>query len=184
MKNNIEIEYKTLLDETEYKRLKNHYLSFPSVTQKNTYYDTADRQLARQNISLRIREIAKAFTLTIKIPKNNLQREIECPLSANSVSAIFASPAENLISEYCSDKLEVLGTLETERVSIPLARAILCLDKNFYLSLIDYELEYELLPGISEDSASYHKLLKEFGISEKKAKGKFFRFIQALDNDI
>jgi len=184
MKHFLEIEYKSLLNEEEYKKLKEQFSAFSSVVQINTYFDTEDRSLYNQNISLRIRQISDEFILTIKHPSGEHVQEFNAVLSDNKLSTLIHHPLiEKYIFPHISREIAILGALTTFRVTIPYRQGILCLDQNDYLNQTDYEIEYELSEGYNNDYEGFQLFLYQHGIDEKKAKGKFFRFIQALDND-
>jgi Uncharacterized protein conserved in bacteria len=184
MEHFLEIEYKSLLNEREYKKLKEQFSSFSSVVQINTYFDTEDRSLCKQNISLRVRQINDEFILTIKHPSGEHVQEYNAVLNDNKLSSLILHPLiEKYIFPYISREIAILGALTTSRITIPYRQGILCIDQNDYLNHTDYEIEYELSEGFNNDYEGFQLFLNQHGIEEKKAKGKFFRFIEALDND-
>src|SRR5699024_1286494 len=65
----IEIEFKTLIDEhTFYKLLETLPFSNKSVVQINHYFDTKHMSLKKHKSALRIREKDDSYTLTLKQP--------------------------------------------------------------------------------------------------------------------
>ena len=185
MKDFLEIEYKSLLSETEFGKLKKQFSEFPPILQTNTYFDSEDRSLYQQHISLRIRQMNGEFVLTIKHPYGEHVQEYNAEIADSKLSTLVSHPyIEKYINPYISREIGVLGTLSTSRISIPFRQGVLCLDQNMYLNKIDYELEYELNENCTDDYEGFLFFLAQYEIDEKKAKGKFFRFIQALDNDI
>ena len=185
MKDFLEIEYKNLLSELDYEKLKKQFSEFSPVLQTNTYFDTEDRSLYQQHISLRIRQIDNEYILTVKHPNGEHVQEFNAEMNDNKLSSLVRHPyVEKYVNPYISREIGDLGTLSTSRISVPYRQGVLCLDRNVYLDQIDYELEYELSEGSEDDYEGFHLFLSQHGINERKAKGKFFRFIQALDNDI
>ena len=184
MENMIEIEYKTLLSFEEYRRTRDVYSSYAPILQANTYFDTPTRSLFHHGISLRIRTIKDSHTLTIKFPHGEHVEEWSESVATCTVQELNHPLIYTHIAPFLSEEINCLGTLLTSRIIIPYRKGILCLDENTYLNRVDYELEYELMEGYSEDNEGYQGILQQLEIEEKKAKGKFFRFIQLLDNDI
>jgi len=185
MSRNFEIEYKNLLTQATYQRMKSYYSLYFPIIQENTYFDTNSRTLFQKGISLRIRQLNQSYTLTLKLPINHYVEEYEALVASANICEIMHHP---LVIKYVfpliQEELLSLGTLHTSRVEVPYRKGLLCIDHNHYLNHEDYELEYELATGITEDSFGFQQLLNQFEIPEKKAKGKFFRFIQILDSDI
>jgi Uncharacterized protein conserved in bacteria len=67
----LEIEFKSLLGEKDYRRLCDHYqLAEKNFhTQTNVYFDTVDQQLQAQRCGLRIRKYATHGEITLKTPQ-------------------------------------------------------------------------------------------------------------------
>src|SRR5690625_2716737 len=69
MAEEIEIEFKTLINEEDFERLRTKLPFFEKpIIQTNYYFDTIDYSLKRQPCALRIREKENNYTLTLKQP--------------------------------------------------------------------------------------------------------------------
>ncbi|MCF0117691.1 MAG: CYTH domain-containing protein, partial [Bacilli bacterium] len=68
MSTNIEIENKALISKDEYQKLINYYSKYNCtyIEQTNYYIDTINKDLIRLGLSLRIRNIANDYELTLK----------------------------------------------------------------------------------------------------------------------
>lgn len=71
-----------------------------------------------------------------------------------------------------------IGILETQRNEYIIDDTVLCLDKNEYNGIIDYELEIEFQDQVDE---SVMQTLNEMGLSfDKTVDGKFTRFCKTI----
>lgn len=68
MAENLEIEFKTMLSQSEYQQLITHYqlTATDFKTQTNSYFDTPDFQLKAKNCGLRIRRYENLAEYTLK----------------------------------------------------------------------------------------------------------------------
>src|SRR5699024_5559459 len=72
----IEIEFKTLIDEhTFYKLLETLPFPIKPVVQTNHYVDTKHKTLKKHKSALRIREKDESYTLTLKQPQTRSELE-------------------------------------------------------------------------------------------------------------
>lgn len=71
MKNHLEIEYKTLLTKSEYKRLLTDFSDVSPILQTNHYIDTPDLDMKNHRFSLRIRTFEDSAELTLKFHKKS-----------------------------------------------------------------------------------------------------------------
>lgn len=179
---------KIILKEEQYEKLKNIYDWHKNLVQVNYYYDNRDYQMGDRGITIRVREINRRFYLQAKIPvtyKNSLhikeeyEKEIDfLPLSI-SQKELYQLTGNEIYD------VELLGKLETERFICNWKDDVeICLDKNKYLNIGDYELEIEYK---GKYPVYLMEKLQEIGVYEaSKAEGKFTRFIreyQRKDNE-
>lgn len=162
MKPHFEIEYKTLITENQWQLLVKAFPEAQQIEQTNIYFD-ATPSLQNQGIACRIRQIEDTFLFTLKVkdPSHPGIEEIEfplpsCSLSNPKVQALFESRA--------LPPLQEIGRLHTTRYLVDLEKGFLCIDKNTYNHHLDFEVEYELKDGFTEDQAFFVDLLKSFGI--------------------
>ena len=79
MKTNLEIEFKTAIDEKTYKKMINKFnLENSILKQTNHYFDTENEDLINQKIVLRIRQKGDQYKLTSKThtPEGALERHL------------------------------------------------------------------------------------------------------------
>lgn len=190
MAQEIEIEYKNLLNKREFDHIL-HSLPFPKEvqTQRNHYFETADFSLKKNGCALRIREKNDNFTLTLKEPHETGLLETHDALTKqeayNWMNGKFT--AKEHTSKQLADKgllldeLIYLGSLVTKRRELNIDNVLLVLDYSEYNKISDYELEIEAL---SEESGreTMRDLLERFGITKRQTPNKIQRFYESRNN--
>lgn len=154
MPTNIEIEAKCLISENNYKKVLDLLESRKTNVVKNTnhYIDTDSFVLKDHGIGLRIRE-TDIFELTIKAPIAEGLLENKVLISKEQFDnfdkkGIFPDTS---ITEFIKmlnvdvNSLKIQAEMITERIEIKDFENVgtLCIDKNSYNGLVDYELELE-----------------------------------------
>ena len=180
MKQNREVEFKLLVDEATFLRIKAHFNPSVTILQTNHYFDTADMALKARHISARIRVFADHSELTFKrkdgIANDEMTFEVKGPTTA------FLDPqVKALLAQWgIVHPLFPIGVLKTERSLVHLTNGDLCLDVNHYHGLTDYELEYEVTGDEFTGLAEFQELLALFGLKWlKNAPAKVKRCVQA-----
>lgn len=184
----IEIEYKTLLDRTEFDQLTETFSHVPVFKQTNYYFDRPDRALRQAKLSLRIRTLADRAELTLKIPQDIGNLEHNLDLSLQEAEAMIADNrlTANSLTQLLTDRgfdltqIGCLGPLTTYRREVTLPIGLLALDENHYAGQVDYELELEVTDPEAGKQA-FHDFLKEQQIDFKYAKSKVVRFLKTLE---
>lgn len=184
----IEREYKFLLPEDEFQRLRRLAEElFPDTkpvrrTQINHYYDTPGRDIRKRDITLRVRQVGETFCAQVKLPlyggkglteKEELGRPLaELPQSIH-IHSLFSVLPE--IGECFPE-----GSLTTCRTTWrPRPGLRLEFDESRYLGKTDYELEIEYEPAEEE---AVRRLIRQLGLCPQgKPLGKVTRFFLALE---
>ncbi|CEG26119.1 CYTH domain-containing protein [Bacillus sp. B-jedd] len=185
MGQNIEIEFKNLLQKDEFERISEHFglLEDSFKKQVNHYFDTQEFSLKDKGSALRIREKGGQSILTLKQPHEEGLLETDQLLSQKEAEAVLeegALPAGRVAVEIgklgvnVSD-LSYFGTLATTRAELPYQNGLLVLDHSTYLDTEDYELEYEAAE-YSEGKQTFETLLHQLGIPERQTPNKIRRF--------
>lgn len=173
----LEKEIKIMLGEDEFERLKAVIRPEKVITQVNHYYFS--EECGRKRISVRVREVEGKCLLQVKLPVSNdgalaVREEIE-----RELSDVPEEIGREQLKEICGvDARAVrIGSLSTERyLSYSFKDVELCLDRNEYLGMTDYELEAEYTGEYPEEVIG---LLKSEGIdTERPARGKYSRFLE------
>ncbi|TMW74048.1 CYTH domain-containing protein [Alteribacter natronophilus] len=192
MNQEIEIEYKNLLDENEYSRLKDTFFTRDTpFSQTNHYFDTEDFLLKEHGSMLRIREKNSGYVLTLKQPHEKGLLETHQNLSENEADAAFNGSGipEGDVLHHLNKSLNVegrfltyLGSLTTKRLETEMDEGLLVLDESTYLGVTDYELEFE---SSDEDRGrkAFQQLLREFSIKERHTMSKSHRFFNRSRNN-
>jgi uncharacterized protein YjbK len=183
MKQNLEIEYKILISETLYEAFSARYPTKP-VSQTNVYFDTVYKALRKRHISCRIRTIGTLSELTFKIPAEEGKTEVN--FESIDPATIFNQTEVLLFLDQLGIKtpLSQQGSLTTIRSITPLTYGYLCLDKNHYNGLTDYEIEYEVTTDSKKGLAEFHQLLALFGLTyEKNCDSKIKRCLMTVQQD-
>lgn len=143
MKQNLEIEYKTLLTEDEYKRLQ-EYLDFSDAKkQVNFYYDTIGNELLSKSMMVRVR-VTDEYEFTLKIPQKDGVLEVEQIVPDQSIQD--NDDVKKLLETYGFDatKLVVVAKSTTYRQEFHDIYGVWCLDYTDFGHSFDFEIEYEL----------------------------------------
>jgi uncharacterized protein YjbK len=181
----LEIEFKNLLTELEYEKIKSHFNLNDSMffQQENHYFDTTNFTLKHNHSALRIRKKGDYFELTLKQPVP------EGLLETNQVLAEFEATAaleqnvlpKGQITDLLSkmdinpDQIQFFGTLTTKRTEWEYKDGLLVLDFSSYLNTNDYELEYEVI-NREIGYETFIELLSTLQIPIRKTDNKIMRF--------
>lgn len=187
--NQLEIEYKTLLTEEEYRSLLPDFKTTTPVEQTNYYIDSPDGAIKKARMSLRIRTFATAAEMTLKIPQTVGNLEYNQDLSLTTSQALlthFTLPVGEIYdlltqNGIATDTLSILGSLTTLRYEMETEIGLMALDKNTYADQLDYELEVEVTSA-QEGKENFDRYLEEKGIAFKYARSKVARFIATLSS--
>jgi uncharacterized protein YjbK len=185
MKTNLEIEYKALLTEQEYKVVLSHFNPSTRIDQTNYYYQSYS--VFNTKISARIRQINDNFELTFKIRQTKGKLEVNFDVPSNSAEHFNLPEVQQFLKAHHFYRTwNYIGELHTLRYVVQDTYGELCIDHNTYLDQEDYELEYEV--NTAYNPLAYPRfidILNQFSIKNEKAKAKFHRFILAkLNQDL
>ncbi|EPN1170287.1 CYTH domain-containing protein [Listeria innocua] len=181
----LEIEFRNLLTKEEYDRLIEDFRIKEDdfFEQTNFYLDTADFGLKERNSALRIRKLETQYQLTLKTPEARGLMETTKILAADQATAITdganipVGPVRDTLKEIGinHEDLQVFGSLKTIRAEKDYKKGLLVFDKNFYGSISDFDLEYEV-SDYDKGKEIFDKLLKEYQITNHPAENKVARF--------
>ncbi|RWZ55135.1 CYTH domain-containing protein [Halobacillus fulvus] len=188
MAQEIEIEFKNLLTENEYRKIY-HFLPFKSVElveQTNYYFETEDLSLKQQGAALRIRHKNGRWTLTLKQPHpeglletHDHLTEEEANLWIQSKFVEKAETAKQLAElNVRLNDLRYLGSLTTRRKELEYKGATIVLDHSLYYDQEDYELEVEA-PSKPVGETVIREILEACDIPDRVTDNKIKRFYQA-----
>jgi uncharacterized protein YjbK len=185
MSQNIEIEFKNMLTEEEFLRLKTHFLidSANFKKQINHYFDTPSFSLKDHHSALRIREKETEFEMTLKQPAAQGLLETNQQLSAAQAEEILSTGKllDGEVKEavckliHDADELHYFGSLTTERAEFDYKGGLLVLDHSYYLNTEDYEIEYEVTDE-TDGFRIFSEMLDELKIPVRTTDNKIKRF--------
>ncbi|MGG5369760.1 CYTH domain-containing protein [Enterococcus sp. AZ196] len=188
MSEEIEIEFKSMLTQNEYEGLLRYYdiTSDQFVIQTNLYFDTADFQLKKQGMGLRIRRFADSAEATLKIPRAVGLLEVTDDLTLAEVDRAlektrFAAEAGEILDRLKQLSISLLdlhliGKLITKRAEFIIPEGKLALDESWYGEMHDFELELEVSDAdFAEDE--FNQLLKTFDLPYRKTQNKIARAV-------
>ena len=145
MGKNIELEYKTLLTEEEFNRIKTNYPFNEPFKQVNHYFDTKSRDLSKRRSPCRIREVDNKLIFTLKTPNKIGVNEYECEVPSFDFNEIqLPEDILTALKDVNPKDLIEFGSLTTYRAVFETELATICLDENFYADIHDFEIEYEV----------------------------------------
>jgi len=185
MTTHLEIEFKTLLTNTEYELIRSYFSlqNTSPIKQTNIYFDTEDWFLKNKHIVLRVRIKEEMFELTLKIksPKGNI--EINEPITKEVYYDIVNKHIlpdgviKLTLKELNIDFASVKAELTTYRYELEYKNCLIALDKSYYYDQFDYELELEA-PDYDYGLTIFNELLEKFNLTLRKAKPKAVRAIE------
>lgn len=183
---NIENEVKILLNKEnffEFRDLFNN-VQIKKIWQTNYYFEDSNFNNLKNNKCIRIRKKCYNYTLTIKEKKKNIDDFHESLETNRSISKKEAKyyikqgiTTNDLNYDLNSNKFEYIGKLKTYRENIIEDDVEICFDINYYLGLIDYEIEFE---GEIQKINKLLKKYKKYLPSNKIKDGKYKRFVKKL----
>ncbi|MFE8700398.1 CYTH domain-containing protein [Cytobacillus sp. FJAT-54145] len=189
MSQNIEIEFKNLLTQEEFTKLKSFFQIEDSmfVKQINHYFDTPTFSLKELGCALRIREKNSTYEMTLKQPA--LEGLLETNQTLTSTEADVMLKTGLIPDGAVKDQLDRLnialqeivyfGSLSTERAETEYLNGLIVLDYSSYLNHHDYELEYEV-NHFETGEKHFLELLHTLDIPVRKTDNKIRRFYHAL----
>ena len=171
MEENLEIEFKILINKNTYHQIINDYKIDCSYQQTNYYL--MHPKLSELKYSLRIREKNNQYELTLKQPqtKGNLETNliIDKDIKDKIINhELINNEVFDILKQYHLDStmFKTDCFLTTLRKEIKTDNGLICIDYNQYNNYEDYELEYEVndylsgkqafLDFISQYNLSYH----------------------------
>ena len=188
MSQNVEKEFKNLLNKEEYEAL---IVAFDldetePTKQTNIYFDTPDFKLKGLNSGLRIRMYEDKGEITLKTPiQENEKLETNDDLTLDEAKTLVEAHLMKATGNV-ADKLKglgiapgdlvIIGQLSTIRYDFPGDKGTFFLDKSFYQDQMDYELEFES-ESLDEGALIFQNFLKLHGIKVRKAKQKIERML-------
>lgn len=189
MTQQIEIEFKNILEENEFLRLKKQFQfeEHDFNEQINHYFDTADFSLKEHQAALRIREKGENLILTLKEPAEVGLLETEQFLTKQEANElkdqgrIPPGPVKEQLSglPFSIERLDYFGSLTTCRAEKNYKNGLIVLDHSRYLEVEDFEIEYE----VTDEAAGkiiFEELLERFHIPKRETKNKVRRFYEKL----
>lgn len=188
MNQEIEIEFKNILSESEFTTIKKYFQLKDEQfkKQRNFYFDSPSFSLAKQSSALRIREKNGAYELTLKQPHKDGLLETNSPIRTEEALSfieknqfpVSASKMKTVLATIVNpNTLICLGELTTLRCEWKYGDGYLALDRSFYLGIEDFEIEYE----VTDKQKGFHcfiKLLNQLKIKQKPTKNKIKRFFE------
>lgn len=181
-----EKEIKILLNEEEYNKILNFFVWNKEYTQNNYYYGNLKETSAKSANTIRIREKKGKIFLQVKIRKverGSLHIQEEYERELEDIPSVVSKLELKELTEYdFPSDVYLLGVLSTTRRECCLfPDIIICLDKNNYFEMEDYEVEIEFTQYYPSQVIG---VLKEIGIiTNRKARGKYTRFLEKKDDE-
>jgi uncharacterized protein YjbK len=192
MPEELEIEFKNMLTQEEFQRVKKHLsLSEQAFTlQKNHYFDTPSNALRENHCALRIREKNGRYEFTLKQPSEEGLLETNQPVSEEETKKLLEQgiiPTGEVADALQKLKIDAekvfhFGTLSTSRAETGYKDGLMVLDYSFYLNNEDYELEYEVKERESGEE-NFKDFLKNMNIPFRTADNKVIRFLRAATSE-
>lgn len=174
---NKEIERKIILTKDEYLNINDKFKMKEEKIQVNYYFDTQDYSLAKKDETLRVRQSDQGLMLEYKFNKLYSEMVRECQEYTFSIKHLPLEVSSDMITPFYNrekNKFFLQGQLVTHRKIFSLDTVKICLDRNYYLGKIDFELEIE---GKSEEIIE--KNIEIFGWPHVPSSiGKYKRFLR------
>lgn len=177
-----EKELKVLLTNDQYLRLRNKFESKLIYNQINFYYSDENQIIKKKDITVRVREKEGKVSLQVKIPcgeQGLIHRKNEFQKTIDAIPMTIDGKILSEITALSLPDVSMKGYLITERRITKWGRHTeICLDRNQYLGIVDYELEVEYNDKIPGEIFS---VLENERISLVETKGKCSRFFEQFE---
>ncbi|MGN0650791.1 MAG: CYTH domain-containing protein [Oscillospiraceae bacterium] len=176
----VENEFKLMLNEEQYCRIKSAFEWDDRVEQTNYYYDNASLDLSERHITCRVRRIGSEHFLQMKLPNGAAYSriELESPLGNTLPEIITADMMQKLCGAENLPEVMLLGSLQTTRLCKHFEGAEIDLDKSVYFNQTDYELEIEFTDEqTARDLLEKVRAIAEISQSNEVCRGKIRRFL-------
>ena len=168
MKTNLEIEFKTLIDEATYLRMLELFNLVDNVFEQiNHYFDTENTDLISNHYVLRIRQKGQNYKLTSKSHSSEGAFEKHIFLTKEQALKMLDEGFDARIIDF-PYQVKKVAELTTYRTSIEYKNGRLFFDKNQYYGITDYEIEYEA-NAMEQGQIDFENFLKEQNIPYKKS---------------
>ena len=187
MDSQLEIEFKVLINQETYNKIRLDYQSLITKTYIQTNYYLTHPTLEKLKCMLRIREKENTYELTLKqkaklgnIETNiNITKEVKDKIFCHQMveNEIFT-----ILKQYDIDMttLENNYSLTTKRTDIILPLGLLSIDENQYLGTKDYEIEFEVT-DYQKGKEAFLEIIKPYNIVyTTNCDSKIKRVLQAL----
>ena len=139
----IESEFKVMLTEEQYEKIRAMYQWDREIEQTNYYYDTEDISLISSHITCRVRRIDGVHYLQMKLPTgveySRVEREQE--LGSELPDTLSSQMLCSLSGRNDMPEVQLLGGLTTFRSVKRFDGAEIDLDKSSYFGKTDHERE-------------------------------------------
>lgn len=190
MSQELEIEFKNMLTETEYHALLKLFGATKTdfFTQENFYYDTPTGLLKQLHCGLRIRILPLKAEQTLKTPLGQHLLETTDSLSQEEAEQLKQKDTIKQNGEVGKkltelavpmEELHCFGSLKTIRFEKTVDEGLLVLDKSNYAGKEDYELEFEA-QSHKKGKSFFNQFLQKNDIPIRKGKNKIQRMSDAL----
>ncbi|TFB15047.1 CYTH domain-containing protein [Filobacillus milosensis] len=185
----IEIEFKNILNEKQYNQLREKWFNDQEPKkQTNYYFETDDFQLKNHQSALRIRKKNDQYIATLKQPRDEGLLETHDQLTDDEANQWFDNQVilkENIQKQLSPlnidlDQINYKGELTTYRLEKSVNNFIVVLDYSRYNGVEDFELEIES-PLYQEGKAFFEQILDEHNIEKQPSINKIQRFFNTLE---
>ena len=170
----MEFERKQLLTKETYENNMKELLNVThgeSFIQVNYYYDTATFDMYKKNQTVRVRLKDNELTVECKSPKSYVNGTRICEEKAKPLNML---PKSIMIQQF---ELFFIGCMTTQRTNFLMNDYLISLDKNYYLGIVDYEIEIE-----SNKTIDFLPPMLKMLNGDSLTPGKYTRFISTIKN--
>lgn len=178
---NVEIEFKTKIDQSKYETLIEAFSLEGNVfKQTNYYFDTDQLELNQQSMVLRIRQKRDSYKLTLKSQSEHGAYEYHILLDQDQANDMIKNGFNTKdFFEQIDFFVKFQTSLDNFRASTPYESGTLFLDYNEYCGLTDYEIEYEA-DHFETGLQTWNKILSKFQITFQQTKRKSERALMCI----
>lgn len=184
----LEKEYKYLISEEIYKELREKFSESKQRVIKNEYLLDTEGILEKNHVTVRVREedsrkffqIKQHIQSEKKFEKLTLREEYSREITDEKITTEEIKEEIKTFAQLNIKDIYSAGMLKTIRNQTDLGnKSVLCMDKNLYLDITDYEVEIEFQgKEPSESAKSIMKIMEEK--SKQSQGGKRTRFLKRL----
>lgn len=186
MQETVSATFRSLITESDYLRLVGRFSEYGFDHQTNHYFDTSRFTLKAMQSSLRVRDRDGKLEVLLRIKKRYDNVDYSEEISAEQFEEIcnkgivdLEKIGSQLAKSIENQRVKKFLSLSTQRIRVRMKDGLLFIDKNEYLDITDYEIEYLTLSSPRDGRNQFIEILNDLNINYQKGENRKKRAFRA-----